>query len=392
MAHETTRTGAPLVLLRWLEWLVAHRAVEVTTLSLRPGPLAGRFEALGPLVAVDGIGVGSRLLRTEAGLVAAGWRAPAAASRLGRLRFATRHLRGFDVAWINSATAALALRVLPERSPLVVAHVHELDAAINRWLPAADRTALLTADRWVAAASGVARNLERNGADPARVVVHHEFIDRPRPDPAGTAAVRAALGVVAGDVVVGASGSVDWRKAPELFVQLAVALRRRRPEARVRFVWVGGAGDGPGLERVGLDVARAGLGEVVSFVGEVEDPAPWFAAFDVFCLTSREDPFPLVCLEAMARGVPVVTFANGGMEELAVAGGGSNLVVVPYLDVEAMADAVVVLVEDPAARRALGDRGRDRVLTHHLTEHAAPALDADLAHWWHAVVAGRRRR
>ena len=75
--------------------------------------------------------------------------------------------------------------------------------------------------------------------------------------------------------------------------------------------------------------------DAVHFVGELENPHPLLNACDLFCLPSREDPFPLVMLEAGALGKPMVCFDGaGGAKEFAARGAG---IVVPYLDVPAMA-------------------------------------------------------
>jgi glycosyltransferase involved in cell wall biosynthesis len=104
------------------------------------------------------------------------------------------------------------------------------------------------------------------------------------------------------------------------------------------------------------------------------------SGFDVFTLTSREDPFPLAMLEAAGLGVPVVSFATSGAVEFAGSGGGDPLAeVVPYLDVPAMVGAVIRLLDDACARRALGERGREHVLATHVTEVAAPRLFETLA-------------
>jgi glycosyltransferase involved in cell wall biosynthesis len=156
---------------------------------------------------------------------------------------------------------------------------------------------------------------------------------------------------------------------------------RARPDADIRFVWAGGAGHpDEGDPPVEEDTAKLGLEDRVHFVGEFTSPADVFGMFDVFCLTSREDPFPLVMLEAAAMGVPIASFANGGVVELAAAGGpeGPLAMVVDYLDVASLARAVVDLLDDAEARAELGGRAREHVLANHVTEVAAPRLYADL--------------
>lgn len=118
---------------------------------------------------------------------------------------------------------------------------------------------------------------------------------------------------------------------------------------------------------------------------------------DVFALTSREDPFPLVALECAARAKPIVTYRNGGTPELLVAAGPeAALGVIDHLDVSAMAGHVRDLLDTDRLRKEAG-RHEDRVLGVHDVAVAAPRLWADLeplfGWWWggRAVWIGRER-
>jgi glycosyltransferase involved in cell wall biosynthesis len=127
------------------------------------------------------------------------------------------------------------------------------------------------------------------------------------------------------------------------------------PELKVHFTWVGkvNAYDQPLIEH---DLQHAGLKEVVHFIGEVTQPAPVYGSFDIFLLPSREDPFPLVCIEVGAMGKPIVCFEGAtGTAEVLCHGGG---MIVPYLDVEAMGRAVVDYARDPERRRKDGELNR----------------------------------
>ena len=82
-------------------------------------------------------------------------------------------------------------------------------------------------------------------------------------------------------------------------------------------------------------------------------------ASDVFLLSSREDPFPLVCLEAADCGVPIVCFAGaGGMADFVGSTCGG---VAPYLDVPAMAQALSSLLGDEMKARRLGNQAKEKV-------------------------------
>ena len=101
-------------------------------------------------------------------------------------------------------------------------------------------------------------------------------------------------------------------------------------------------------------------------------PRDYFSAMDIFALTSREDPFPLVMLEASATGLPLVCFeASGGGPEFAEADAG---LLAPYLDVAAFANRVLSLSADPEARRAIGGAARRKVAERYTIDQQAPKL------------------
>jgi glycosyltransferase involved in cell wall biosynthesis len=97
----------------------------------------------------------------------------------------------------------------------------------------------------------------------------------------------------------------------------------------------------------------------VSFVANTADSEPYFLAADSFVLTSRDDPFPCVIHEAMACAVPIVAFAGaGGASEALVDSCG---ILVPYLSVEAMAEAVTFILQYPDNFLAMGKKAEERV-------------------------------
>jgi glycosyltransferase involved in cell wall biosynthesis len=122
------------------------------------------------------------------------------------------------------------------------------------------------------------------------------------------ASVRQEFDLADDDKIVLNVGYADLRKGVDLFVSLAeqVALLDRR----AHFVWVGGVHPDirPWLE---LDLMQRGLSNV-HFAAFTLDIGRYLGAADLFLLTSREDPFPSVVLEALAAGLPVAAFENSG--------------------------------------------------------------------------------
>lgn len=377
VSHQATRTGAPAVLLSFLRWLADHGDVDAEVLLWRDGPLEAAFREVAPVHVAGRFDRGSRVELLERNLPVLGLDGAARRLRAARLRPRLRHLTGFDLYWLNCAESAHALAHLPPIAGPLVSHVHELAMAIGFALPvAADRQRWLDAtDHFVAVADRVRDNLiEGEGIAPERVSRHYEFVDADvvtAPARTSPEALRASAGIPSDAPVVGAAGTQEWRKGTDLFLQLA-RLLEGHPAGPVHLVWVGGGPARLEIERLEHDLRDAGLAERVHFVGEQSNAVDWYRMFDLLVLTSREDPFPLVCLEAGLVATPVVSFDNGGMAELL---DGDNGVVVPALDVEAMADEVAALLRAPDRRARMGERLAADVRARHDTSAAAPALN-----------------
>jgi glycosyltransferase involved in cell wall biosynthesis len=135
-------------------------------------------------------------------------------------------------------------------------------------------------------------------------------------------------------VVVGA-GYADMRKGFDLFLQVWRILTSE--SSKFHFVWVGGID--PALrDWLADEIADAEKAGTFHMAGYRSDMDGCFTAASAFALTSREDPFPAVVLEAMSIGVPVIAFADsGGIPEFLTETGAGQ--VVPYCDAPAMAHA-----------------------------------------------------
>jgi len=112
----------------------------------------------------------------------------------------------------------------------------------------------------------------------------------------------------------------------------------------------------------------------ISFLGQVLEPNLLMAPGDIFLLTSREDPFPLVSLEAAERGLPTLCFPGcGGMEAFVRAGGG---LVSTGREPKDMARLALPLLENPAHAVLLGQEAQKLVLARHTMDSAGPAFVA----------------
>lgn len=384
MSHAAERTGPPIIMLHLARWLRANTDVDFELLFLQGGELEEEFRTLAPVWILDEW----EPPRTAAVAESVAWKVGlgrfAPRLRTWALRRRMRGVRDIDVVYINTAGSVRALRYLDIGEPDVITHVHELSVGLDFHLGPEDHEIIRRRSRHYIVVSEAVRDAVAAsfGVPRDQIGLRYGFVESAQsaPDPAVTLAHRHSAGIPDDALVVGAAGLTHWRKAPDLFVQVARKVRERwAGERPVHFLWVGGESDGPELEPVAYDIAHAGLEDVVHFVGHQADPFPWFAAFDVLVLPAREDAFPLVCLEAAALGVPIVCFDNGGMPEFV--GDGDCGYVVPYPDLDQMADRVLALLTDDALRRQLGDRAAERSVAAHDVEVGARGIYEELVPW-----------
>jgi glycosyltransferase involved in cell wall biosynthesis len=129
-------------------------------------------------------------------------------------------------------------------------------------------------------------------------------------------------------------------------------------ELDVRFIWIGLSAEDAYADRCYADVAQHNLGDIFKFLPSRRGVDPEISASDIFALPSREDPFPLVNVSALALGVPVVAFDGaGGAPEVLLPGAG---LVVPNEDADAFAEAIIQLAKDPRLRSEMGKVGQQR--------------------------------
>ncbi len=158
-------------------------------------------------------------------------------------------------------------------------------------------------------------------------------------------------------------GTMYEVKGHTYLVEACRLLRERGVPFQCQFV-----GDGPFRESITAQIEEAGLGGQVHLLGQKTraEVAELLRRADVLAMPSiptdsgRREGIPVVLMEAMASGLPVVASGISGIPEL-VEDGSSGLLVPPR-DPAALADALQRLSEDPALRERLGEQARSRVL------------------------------
>ena len=204
-------------------------------------------------------------------------------------------------------------------------------------------------------------------------------LSRFHPDRAARDRVRAELGIAADAWVVGTVGRIATEKNQALLVRAMAPLLG--PDARLIV-----AGDGPLLPALTELVGSLGVAGFVHLLGARRDVPAVLNALDAFALSSDTEGLPLVVLEAMATGLPVVSTRVGGVPT--VLDEGKTGFLVPVGDEAALRACLAGLAADPVARRASGDAAR----TAAVTRFSADRMQRDYLALYSRVLGARAAR
>ena len=162
---------------------------------------------------------------------------------------------------------------------------------------------------------------------------------------------RRDWGLGGDDVCIGFVGRLAPVKAPDVMLHSFAAFRERS-RVRSRLVMIG---DGPLATSLRGVAAELGLSNEVIWLG-AQDARPLMRGFDILALSSKSEGHPLVVLEAMARGLPIVATSVGGIADTVQSG--VNGFIAPPGDAGGIADALEKLASDLALRARMGEASR----------------------------------
>jgi glycosyltransferase involved in cell wall biosynthesis len=182
------------------------------------------------------------------------------------------------------------------------------------------------------------------------------------------AALRRLFGVPDETFVVGWVGRMTAIKRVEDTLRAFARLRESGVDARLCLV-----GDGPDREALESRLSELGIARQTFLTGYQRDIGAYLAFFDALILTSGNEGTPVVAIEALAAGRPVVSTAVGGVPD--VVSHGEDGLLTEVGDIGALAEALAGLAADPALRTRMGERGRARTLERYAVSRLVGDVD-----------------
>jgi len=203
----------------------------------------------------------------------------------------------------------------------------------------------------------VAKTVERHLStiiDPAKLLTIYNGIDEkqftlvPRPS------VRSELGLAEDDILAVMVGALTERKGYPNLLRAASLVREHEP--KIKFLWVGPASD-DAIADFNLRIVESSLQDTVFHIGFRRDIPVIISDSDIFVLPSMNEAFPMVILEAMAAGKPVVATDCGGASESIL--DGETGFVVQVDDPKSLSEKILELAAD---KDKIKDMGRKSYL------------------------------
>jgi len=345
ISHNLSRTGAPLALLQELNYICTNcNDIQPELLLMAGGELDSEFRKLCPMHEMwSRETLFKRLMR-----------------RMGIKRFIYPYLymfrQGqFDEIYVNTVAALeIGYQLKLKLGIPLIGHFHESEALVHmfkvkpEWV--SDCDILLT----------VSNLAKKNFVDNYGVPSSKIRLQRPISfwiDNAIKCSELQTSNVPNSDRIkaIGCFTNGNWFKATETIPIIVKLFVDKYPQVNCRFLIIGGMPEEIKY-RLEFDIKKMNLTDSVVFVGMVDNPLKILSQVSLLMLPSREDSFPLVAQEAGLMGKPIVGFegATGAAEWIKEGAG----ILVPYMDLVKMVDAIYELLENDSLNRQYGEKGR----------------------------------
>ena len=376
IGNDAGRTGAPIVLLHMLFWLKQHKSDEYTfeVLLWQGGALLSDYKTLADTrhwIYPDPP-YPNFLKRASRKVANIPYRKFVHEPELEKHIAKTK----YDLIYVNTGATVNLLSLAKKYHPKVpvVCHVHELDFILKYHCDPHFKNSTHLIDHFVAVSEQVKNTLvTKYDVSPDIVTVIRPFmpVSNKSVNSKEVAKIKQTLNLPEDAFVAGACGVGGWRKGTDLFLQVAQAAIKKSKN-NIHFVWIGFNKGSHDFDTIMFDAQKLGIADRIHLIEKVPNPLDYFSNFDLFVLTSREDPYPLVCLEAASLGKPVICFKeSGGIPEFVERGGGFS---VPYLDTEAMAVEIARLSDKPEEIKATGEAAKQLVSQEHHVDKAGKEI------------------
>jgi len=357
VSHDCYGHGAQMILLNIAKFMALTMKIRLDLVTLEAGPLLNDFKKYARVHIV-----------TESEMLKQRY-----AELLSELSSG-----GCSMAIVNTTVCGKMIPILKEKNFYVLSLIHELPQLIMDYeLESHTEVIAQNADKVVFPTNISLKGFRQfTQLDDEKVVISPQGIYKSnqycewKDFSSLKKRLREHLGLPRQSKVVLSVAFGDKRKGIDIFIESGLLLARRIPSAY--FVWVGNIDP---IENEWIDKRLKSEKDKSHFIfsGFEKNTDLYYAGADIYALTSREDPFPTVVMEALEVGTPVVAFTEaGGSTELL---GKIEGLLVDDMSVEPFSEKCIELLLDEQKAKRLGNIGKEIVRS----EYSFPKYVFDLA-------------
>jgi glycosyltransferase involved in cell wall biosynthesis len=360
ISHESSLTGATILLINLINLVKKSPDYEFTIVIKRGGKLDDQFAGLAPTIVLkpEGYQENKSFLFKVMDFL----------SYKIRMRKVISAAKKSDVIFSNTIANGRLLKELDIVKKPTLVYVHELKFAMDFCNRHFDTDlSLKFADVLFVPSPAVAKNLEANHQISSDKILplNYYFPFTTENETEAKKARRSGFfrqhQIPEKKFHVAGMGAAVDRKGIDLFVEVCREVNGASPE--IHFTWIGGFLEEEYRKKIMSRIEAYGLKENITITGYISHSSFNLLPFDLFLLTSREDPYPLVVLEAAFLKIPAIAFrGTGGMEDFI---GEEAGFLVDNLSITEMSKRVLQLENDPIEITKNGEAARRKALTLH---------------------------
>jgi glycosyltransferase involved in cell wall biosynthesis len=288
VGHDGIQAGAQVLLLEIIKWFYFHTNRKIKIVLLDFGPLTSEYVKYAEVYVlskqiIDDINGFTKFLNED-----------------------------FEFVYLSTVVSGKFLKLCKEHEILlntnIIANIHEMEKvlaiyeselselqkSVTHWISGSDETTKILLEKYNI-------SIEQLTTIPAFI---DPIADKDANENIFKENARNRLSLNKDSFVVMGCGTAYWRKGPDIFVDTAKKLHKLSNED-IQFVWIGDGEDKESLEN-SLSMEDK---TYIHFIGHQDNVEVLLAAADIFYLSSREDPFPLVSLLAAQHYVPTICFS-----------------------------------------------------------------------------------
>lgn len=338
IGHNAQPAGAQLLLLQYLDWLSKNRKdIKITILLIKGGPLLRAYQQVGSVFIF-----------------------PIQSKKYPFFKFYIQYKqkrlikflmnKKIDLIYSNTILNSFLFEKLGMYDVPIVTHVHEMNYWFNKLTKSEINLLKYYTNFFFTASKTVSLNLEKMGIVEAKNTFPvYVFADDPTELlERNEMSLKNHLNISNEAILVGACGAESFRKGKDWFLPIAIGVLSKLSNRDIHFVWIGGDSS----FEIEYDTMKSNSFERIHFLNYVPNAHSYFHELSLFLMISREDPFPIVNIEAGIRGIPILSFMdNGGTHELLE----NDLdMLVPYGNLNLMVEKIVYYLNNP---KLLSEKG-----------------------------------